>query len=131
MASLLLEDISITVSEPLEETVVAEVPRSRSRFRLLSRLVETAVSSEVSPTGSVDLLNGAIGISSITFDDDGANVATDVTVTASAATGLAVAVNSITGDLTLGGITVGGGTLGDVAVSDIAMSGTSFVITGK
>ena len=50
----------------------------------------------------------AQSVSVASLDDDGANVATDVTVTASAATGLAVAVNSITGDLTLGGITVGG-----------------------
>jgi len=111
---LLGTDNGGTVGDTSDDTAVSTNLLSNLNLDLDLGTSATTVSSSGSDTvidmsssfkinsGSVDLLNGAIGISSITFDDDGANVATDVTVTASAATGLAVAVNSITGDLTEG-----------------------------
>jgi len=139
---LLGTDNGGTVGDTSDDTAVSTNLLSNLSLNIDLGTSATTISSNGSDTvidmassfkinsGSVDLLNGAIGISSITFDDDGANVTTDVTVTANSTDGLAVAVNAINGDLTLGGIAVGGATLGDISVSDIAMSGTTFTIKG-
>ena len=82
-------------------------------------------------SGSVTLLNGAIGVGSITFDDGaGGMVTTSTTITADEQ-GLGVALNAISGDLTLGSVTVGGASLGDLAISDLSMSNTQLLITGN
>lgn len=81
-------------------------------------------------SGSVTLLNGAIGVGSITFDDGaGGMVTTSTTITADEQ-GLGIALNAISGDLTLGSVTVGGASLGDLAISDLSMSNTTILVTG-
>jgi hypothetical protein len=89
--------------------------------------------------GSVTLLNGAIGVETLTFTGsdsvtvDGTTytdlVTTDIDMTASSA-GLAVTINSLQGDLTLGGVSMGGSTVGDIAVKDLALAGASILISG-
>lgn len=90
-------------------------------------------------SGSVELLNGAIGVTSLSFTGsdtvtvDGVDytdlVTTDIDMTASSA-GLAVTINSLQGDLNLGGVTMGGSTVGDIAVKNLALAGASILISG-
>ncbi|SIS69832.1 hypothetical protein SAMN05421686_103336 [Thalassolituus maritimus] len=90
-------------------------------------------------SGSVELLNGAIGVTSLSFTGsdtvtvDGVDytdlVTTDIDMTANAS-GLAVTINSLQGDLNLGGVTMGGSTVGDIAVKNLALAGASILISG-
>jgi len=97
--------------------------------------------------GSANLLNGAIGIGSISFTgsgtyEDGAGnvvgsdlVTTDITMTANN-TGLAISINSLQGDLKLGAITMGqdasgaATTVGDLTISNLTMAGANIKISG-
>ncbi|MEK9710971.1 MAG: DUF6160 family protein [Thalassolituus sp.] len=91
--------------------------------------------------GNANLLNGAIGVGSITFTGDytatdvngvvlGENlVQTDIVMTANTS-GLAVTVNSLQGTLNLGDVSMGGAIVGDIAVKDIALAGASILISG-
>ena len=84
--------------------------------------------------GSLSALDGQIGVSGITFDNDGQNVDVDTTMWADAS-GFNIKVNSIAGDLTLGAVTLGGTTdattgvftagpsIGSVGISNIQKIG--------
>ena len=91
-------------------------------------------------SGSFSALDGNVGVSGITFDDNGDNVAVDTTMWADGA-GFNIKVNSIVGDLTLGAVTLGGTTdasgvftagpsIGSVAISDIQMAGATITVSG-
>ena len=91
--------------------------------------------------GSLSALDGQVGVSGITFDNDGQNVEVDTTMWADAS-GFNIKVNSIAGDLTLGAVTLGGTTdattgvftagpsIGSVGISNIQMAGATITVSG-
>ncbi|WP_320820602.1 DUF6160 family protein [Thalassolituus sp.] len=79
--------------------------------------------------GSLSALDGQVGVSGITFDNDGANVEVDTTMWADA-NGFNIKVNSIAGDLTLGAVTLGGSSIGSVGISNIQMAGATITVSG-
>jgi hypothetical protein len=79
--------------------------------------------------GSLSALDGQVGVSGITFDNDGANVEVDTTMWADA-NGFNIKVNSIAGDLSLGAVTLGGSSIGSVGISNIQMAGATITVSG-
>lgn len=123
----LLSGLSLNMDLGTSLTSIYEVTGDDS----LSDTVIDMDSSFKINSGSVTLLNGAIGVGSITFDDGlGGMVTTSTTITADEQ-GLGVALNAITGDLTLGSVTVGGASMGDLAISNLTMQDTTLLISGK
>jgi len=127
----LLSDLSLTMTVAPSSTQIGPDANGDTAISMQGAFKVTA--------GSVNLLNNAIGVSSLTFTGndtvtvDGVDytnmVTTDVDMVANAS-GLAVTINSLQGDLTLGGVTMGGGTVGDIAVKNIALAGASILISG-
>jgi hypothetical protein len=78
---------------------------------------------------STNALGGNVGISGVTFDNNG-NAATITQSIWADANGLNMKIDSIQGDLVVGGITLGGASIGSVSVSDIQLAGVTQTISG-
>jgi len=138
----LISDLNLTMDLGVSNTTIGKGTYDASGvFTADTKTVIDSQSAFKITSGSFSALDGNVGVSGITFDDNGGNVAVDTTMWADGA-GFNIKVNSIVGDLTLGAVTLGGTTdgttgvftagpsIGSVAISDIQMAGATITVSG-
>jgi len=136
----LISGLNLSMELGASNTTIGKGTYDAGVFTADSKTLIDSQSSFKITDGSLSALDGQVGVSGITFDDNGGNVQVDTTMWADAS-GFNIKVNSISGDLTLGAVTLGGTTdgngvftagpsIGSVGISNIQMAGATITVSG-